>query len=198
MNSFKAGKKLYSSTNLTFPIAKLHGFELHLERNLFGVVLSGEKKSLANKSKEKTFENNEKMRIENGEYNLNEEELADLAKVTNIRFVEVYFLIQCGFKGFTYDKCFKAVMMTFRGDFSHFDDERKMSEWEMNVYKYSKDIFNSSILEVLVIGNEIVDFEMNRDAQRTAPYFALGILLEFSVSIFKTHIYTLIFYILAL
>lgn len=34
--------------------------------------------------------------------------------------------------------------------------------------------FDSSLLEIFVIGTEIVDHEMSRDAQKTSPYFAMG------------------------
>lgn len=65
-------------------------------------------------------------------------------------------------------------MFVFRGDISRPEDERKMTEWEMTLYKFATKHFRSLIVEMLVLGNEVVDYEMNRDARRTAPYFAMG------------------------
>lgn len=33
----KLGKELSPETTLTYPVAKIDGFEVHLERNLFGI-----------------------------------------------------------------------------------------------------------------------------------------------------------------
>lgn len=62
----------------------------------------------------------------------------------------------------------------FRGNISNVNNEEKMALWEIEVYNYSKTIFNSSLIEIFVLGNEIVDVEMNKDAQKTSPFFALG------------------------
>lgn len=64
--------------------------------------------------------------------------------------------------------------MSFRGDILRPDDEVKMSAWEMRVYEYATHAFDSVDIEMFVLGNEIVDVEMNRDAQKTAPYFSMG------------------------
>lgn len=66
-------------------------------------------------------------------------------------------------------------MLMFRGDVSNFGDEAKMSLWEMTLYKYTREQFNNSLIEALVIGNEIVDYELNLDGQRISSYFAMGI-----------------------
>lgn len=66
-----------------------------------------------------------------------------------------------------------AILLTFRGDIIHPKDERLMAQWEMAVYKFSQ-TFNSSLIEMLVLGAEIIDYEMNRDSQRAAPFFIMG------------------------
>jgi len=53
------------------------------------------------------------------------------------------------------------------------------------VYDYSRREFNSSRVEMLVLGNVIVDHEMSKEARRTAPYFALGFLCMLA-SVFHT------------
>ncbi|KAH7728589.1 CRE-PTR-5 protein [Aphelenchoides avenae] len=144
----KAGKKPSATTKLVYPIAKLNGYELHLERNLYAVLQRGD-----------NFTN---MLIDQSVIQRNlssiidpkDEEVNELKQVTPIEHVE-------------------AIMMNFRGDISDPSDEAKMANWEMRVYEFSKS-YNSSIVEMLVIGTEIVDYEMNKDAQKTAPYFGMG------------------------
>lgn len=66
-------------------------------------------------------------------------------------------------------------MLMFRGDVLNVGDESKMSLWEMALYKFTRKHFNNSLIEALVIGNEIVDFELNSDGQRISSYFAMGL-----------------------
>uniref|UniRef100_A0A915ELK0 SSD domain-containing protein n=1 Tax=Ditylenchus dipsaci TaxID=166011 RepID=A0A915ELK0_9BILA len=77
-------------------------------------------------------------------------------------------------------KHIEAIIMTFKGSVSHPDDEAKMSQWEMKVYQFSSQLPNNSLIEMLVLGNEIVDYEMNKDAQKTAPYFLMGFFFMFT------------------
>jgi predicted RND superfamily exporter protein len=149
----KAGKKLSGNTKIIYPIAKLNGYDLHMERNLYGVIQRGG--NISNPLPEEVFQRNLSSVVDP-----NDEEVNKLSAVTPIEHVE-------------------AVMMNFRGDISDPGDEAKMASWEMTVYEYSK-VYNSSYVEMLVIGTEIVDYEMNRDAQRTAPYFVMGFCFMFT------------------
>lgn len=63
--------------------------------------------------------------------------------------------------------------MTFRADISHALDELKMARWEMCVYDFSRR-YNNSLVEMLVLGSEIVDQEMGAEAEKTVPYFVMG------------------------
>lgn len=64
--------------------------------------------------------------------------------------------------------------MLFRGDILHSEDEAKMAQWEMKLYEFSNLNYNNSLIEIFVLGNEIVEVEMNKDAQKTLPFFAMG------------------------
>uniref|UniRef100_A0A914CBG1 SSD domain-containing protein n=1 Tax=Acrobeloides nanus TaxID=290746 RepID=A0A914CBG1_9BILA len=80
-----------------------------------------------------------------------DEVLQQLNRITPIRYVE-------------------AIMMIFRGE----GHEQKMAQWEMALYKFSQENFTSDLLHIIVLGSGIVDYEMNRDSQKTVPYFAVG------------------------
>uniref|UniRef100_A0A914LPI4 SSD domain-containing protein n=1 Tax=Meloidogyne incognita TaxID=6306 RepID=A0A914LPI4_MELIC len=75
-------------------------------------------------------------------------------------------------------------MMTFRADISHPKDEEKMARWEMRVYEFSQNQFNNSLIEMLVLGSEIVDYEMAKEAEKTVPYFVMGFLFMFAFVIY--------------
>lgn len=40
--------------------------------------------------------------------------------------------------------------MVFRGDIAQINGEQKMAQWEMALYKYSKEQFSSDQIEILV------------------------------------------------
>ncbi|CAB3407892.1 unnamed protein product [Caenorhabditis bovis] len=65
-------------------------------------------------------------------------------------------------------------------------DYERIGKWELAVFDYCQKYRNddSKILNMHVIGPEIVDTEMNKDAQKMSPYFAVGIalMLTFVVS----------------
>uniref|UniRef100_A0A915NG99 Uncharacterized protein n=1 Tax=Meloidogyne floridensis TaxID=298350 RepID=A0A915NG99_9BILA len=126
-----AGKRPSNSLNLTYPISRVNGFDLHLERNFYGV----------------------KLRNNNETRNKEDPEVSQLSKFTNIEHIE-------------------AIMMTFRADISHPKDEEKMARWEMRVYEFSQNQFNNSLIEMLVLGSEIVDYEMAKEAEKTLMLFA--------------------------
>ncbi|KAI1722338.1 patched family domain-containing protein [Ditylenchus destructor] len=147
----KSGKKAYAGTKLIYPIAKLSGYDLHLERNFYGVRQRNTTDPLLESKVNETIIDKD-------------DDVEALRAVTPIEHIE-------------------AVIMTFRGEISHPDDEAKMSAWEMKVYEFSNHL-NSSLLEVLVLGSEIVDYEMNKDAQKTAPYFVMGFCFMFSFTFY--------------
>uniref|UniRef100_A0A914LZ35 SSD domain-containing protein n=1 Tax=Meloidogyne incognita TaxID=6306 RepID=A0A914LZ35_MELIC len=138
-----AGKRPSNSLNLTYPISRVNGFDLHLERNFYGVKLRN-----INESRFKE-----------------DPEVSQLSKFTNIEHIE-------------------AIMMTFRADISHPKDEEKMARWEMRVYEFSQNQFNNSLIEMLVLGSEIVDYEMAKEAEKTVPYFVMGFLFMFAFVIY--------------
>ena len=96
-------------------------------------------------------------------------ELAELLAITNIGHIE-------------------AVMMSFRADISHPRDEAKMARWEMRVYEFSRQFNaeqgNDSLVEMLVLGSEIVDHEMAAEAEKTVPYFVLGFCFMFGFVVY--------------
>nr|CAD2177355.1 unnamed protein product [Meloidogyne enterolobii] len=138
-----AGKRPSNSLNLTYPISRVNGFDLHLERNFYGV----------------------RLRNNNETRNKEDPEVSQLSKFTNIEHIE-------------------AIMMTFRADISHPKDEEKMARWEMRVYEFSQNQFNNSLIEMLVLGSEIVDYEMAKEAEKTVPYFVMGFLFMFAFVIY--------------
>lgn len=75
-------------------------------------------------------------------------------------------------------------MLIFRGDFIHPDDEARAQAWEMGAYNYLRNEFHSDLIEPLVLGNEVVDFEMKRDGQKMRPYFVVGFALTIAFVVF--------------
>lgn len=79
LDSVRNGRKIYASTNLSYPIAKLNGYELHLERNFFGVKTN----------------NNLTSTLGGGDVNAGNDsitatdQLQELSRVTSIRHIEV-------------------------------------------------------------------------------------------------------------
>uniref|UniRef100_A0A183C6X1 SSD domain-containing protein n=1 Tax=Globodera pallida TaxID=36090 RepID=A0A183C6X1_GLOPA len=144
----KSGGRPSASLNLTYPIARVNGFELHLERNFYGVRTKNDER---NRAKDAALMNDDP-------------EVAELDALTDIRHIE-------------------AVMMTFRADISHPQDEAKMAHWEMRVYEFSRQ-FNNSMIEMLVLGSEIVDREMAAEAERTVPYFVMGFFFMFGFAVY--------------
>ncbi|TKR93870.1 hypothetical protein L596_008245 [Steinernema carpocapsae] len=118
-----------TNANLSYPISTVEGFEMHLERNFFGVLSTGNSSD--------------------------DPEIQELADVTSFDYV-------------------KVIMMVFRGDISSSEMEMKLNAWEMTVYNYVRNEYNHSNIEMLVMGTEIVDQEMNKDSRRMTPYFATG------------------------
>lgn len=64
----------------------------------------------------------------------------------------------------------------------HPDDEARAKAWEMAAYDYLRNNFHNDLIEILLLGNEIVDYELKEDGRKMAPYFVVG---EYKFS-FKT------------
>lgn len=56
----------------------------------------------------------------------------------------------------------------------HPDDEARAKAWEMAAYEYLRNDFHNDHIELLLLGNEIVDYELKQDGKKMAPYFVFG------------------------
>ncbi|KAK0405140.1 hypothetical protein QR680_017819 [Steinernema hermaphroditum] len=138
----RSGLPLSSTTNLTYPVATIGGFTVHLERLLFGVQV-----------KEDPVKDEFMGRNITADELVNNKTNAQL--VTNMDSVRVVFLL-------------------FRGDKDDDEMAEKLALWETTLYKFSREEYNSSIIDMQVIGTEILDAEMIRDGQKMTPFFAAG------------------------
>ncbi|EYC15948.1 hypothetical protein Y032_0035g3059 [Ancylostoma ceylanicum] len=75
----------------------------------------------------------------------------------------------------------KLISLSFMAEVKTATDTERLGAWELALFDFcSRYTSNSSnILEILAIGAEIVDTEMNKDAQRMTPYFVTGFLIMF-------------------
>uniref|UniRef100_A0A7E4V2R9 SSD domain-containing protein n=1 Tax=Panagrellus redivivus TaxID=6233 RepID=A0A7E4V2R9_PANRE len=132
------------SMTLNYPISKMHGFDMHLERNFFG-VRTVESIAAGNDTIDKVWaaqmQSNPNVRA--------------VEKASNIRWID---LVQIMYNGQT--------MPGF--------DEESLAEWEMALYRYVRNEFKSDLIELQVLGSEIVDYEMNKDSQLMGPFITLG------------------------
>ncbi|GMS93338.1 hypothetical protein PENTCL1PPCAC_15513, partial [Pristionchus entomophagus] len=71
------------------------------------------------------------------------------------------------------DYC-ELILLTFTADISRPEEEKIAAQWELAVYDYASTRSKDENVEMLVLGAEIVDLEMNKDSQRMTPYFAIG------------------------
>lgn len=138
-------------TNLTFPIGKTSNFEYHLEGNLFGVKLRPKNDTRPPPSGIVPITN----------CSCESAELTEAKAVSYIDFVEL-------------------IMLIFRGDFMHPDDEVRAHAWEMGAYSYLRNDFQNDLIEPLVLGNDIVDYELKQDGKRMTPYFVVGEFQKFN------------------
>uniref|UniRef100_A0A9J2Q5W8 SSD domain-containing protein n=1 Tax=Ascaris lumbricoides TaxID=6252 RepID=A0A9J2Q5W8_ASCLU len=138
----KLGKELSPETTLTYPVAKIDGFEVHLERNLFGIRM----KEIINK---KAYVG-EKMTPDKLPANTTYSQM-----LTNLDFV-------------------KVILVTYRGDKTTVDVDKKLTIWELAVFEFSREKYNNELIDMQVIGTEILDQQMIKDGQKMTPYFAAG------------------------
>uniref|UniRef100_A0A1I7UEV2 SSD domain-containing protein n=1 Tax=Caenorhabditis tropicalis TaxID=1561998 RepID=A0A1I7UEV2_9PELO len=108
---------------LDYPIATVMGYQLHLERNFFGVTVN-----------------------------------ASNDGITNIQNM-------------------KVLTLPVLSEVKTFEDTDKLNKWELAVYNYATGYSEipNHLVEINVIGAEVVDTEMNKDAQKMVPYFVVGI-----------------------
>ncbi|CAD5209383.1 unnamed protein product [Bursaphelenchus xylophilus] len=144
---YNEGKPLSSITNLTFPRGRSDGVDYQLEGNFFGVKLRP-----SNDTRPKPAGI-----VPKSNCSCESSELTEVKAVSYIDYIEL-------------------IMIVFRGDFKKPGDEERMKGWEMGVYRHLRDLKTSEV-EVLLLGNEIVDYEMKEDGRGMAPYFAAGIIL---------------------
>uniref|UniRef100_A0A915PGG3 SSD domain-containing protein n=1 Tax=Setaria digitata TaxID=48799 RepID=A0A915PGG3_9BILA len=148
----KGGKARSEITNLTYPIAKIRGFEIHLERNFYGVRL----RPYRNGS---SYDRNiDRSKTESATAT----EKAILKAITNIEYIEVIFMI-------------------FQGQITSHNIETKLNSWELALYKFATQTYIDRPIKILVLGSEIVNQELIKDSQRMAPYFVAGFLAMFLV-----------------
>ncbi|WKX90079.1 hypothetical protein Q1695_009149 [Nippostrongylus brasiliensis] len=76
----------------------------------------------------------------------------------------------------------KLISMSFMAEMKTAADTERLGAWELALFEYCSNYTanNDNLLEIQVIGAEIVDTEMNKDAQRMAPYFATGFSIMFA------------------
>ncbi|KAL3103258.1 hypothetical protein niasHS_002444 [Heterodera schachtii] len=69
------------------------------------------------------------------------------------------------------------IQLTFSADRSTPAKSRQLSQWEMSLYDFLRFDYNDTLLDVQVIGMDILDNEMTRDNHETVPFFSTGLLL---------------------
>ncbi|KHN73964.1 Patched domain-containing protein 3 [Toxocara canis] len=138
----RLGKELSSDTTLTYPVARIDGLEVHLERNLFGIRT----KEAINK---KAYVG-QKMTPDKLPKNMTYSQM-----LTNLDFV-------------------KVILIIYRGDKATVDLDKKLSLWELAVFEFGREKYNNNLIDMQVIGTEILDQEMIKDGQKMTPYFAAG------------------------
>ncbi|CAD6184656.1 unnamed protein product [Caenorhabditis auriculariae] len=74
-------------------------------------------------------------------------------------------------------KHIELVSMMIMAEVKNLEEFQRIGKWELELFEYCRNYTASkeTIIELQVIGSEIVDTEMNKDAQRMAPYFVWGV-----------------------
>uniref|UniRef100_A0A1I7WSY7 SSD domain-containing protein n=1 Tax=Heterorhabditis bacteriophora TaxID=37862 RepID=A0A1I7WSY7_HETBA len=66
----------------------------------------------------------------------------------------------------------KVILIIFRGDKGTKQREEQFAKWEIAAYDWSLKQYRSPLIELQVVGTEILDMEMIRDGRRMTPFFA--------------------------
>ncbi|KAI6203763.1 hypothetical protein M3Y94_00594000 [Aphelenchoides besseyi] len=152
---YEKGKSLSSLTNLSFPLGRANALNYHLESYFFGVKLRDSNDSRPAPEGIVPIKN----------CDCESPELTAAKAVSWIDNVEL-------------------IMLVYRGDFIHAEDETKMRSWEMGAYEYMNNEYKSDLIEMLMLGNDIVDYEMKQDGKGMTPYFVFGFLLTICFVVF--------------
>ncbi|KAI6221320.1 Patched domain-containing protein 3 [Aphelenchoides fujianensis] len=152
---YQKGKALNTLTNLSFPLGRANSLNYHLESYFFGV----------------------KMRDSND----TRPPPTGVVPITNCHCESPELTAA---KAVSWIDHVDLVMLVFRGDFIHPEDEAKMRAYEMGAYEYVNSQFKSDLVECLMLGNDIVDFEMKQDGKKMSPYFAFGFALTIVFVVF--------------
>uniref|UniRef100_A0A8R1HT13 SSD domain-containing protein n=1 Tax=Caenorhabditis japonica TaxID=281687 RepID=A0A8R1HT13_CAEJA len=72
----------------------------------------------------------------------------------------------------------KVLTLPVLSEVKTYEDTEKLNKWELAVYNYATEYSAdpNHLIEINVIGAEVVDTEMNKDAQKMVPYFVVGII----------------------
>ncbi|KAL3990149.1 Patched family protein [Acanthocheilonema viteae] len=136
------GEPLSYDTSLTYPVAKIDGFDIHLERNFFGITIK--------ETPKKDVFVGQNITTDKLPPNVSYAQL-----VSNLQFV-------------------KVVLALYRADRSSPEMERKLSLWELSVFEFAREHYKNNLIDMEVIGTEILNQEMIKDGQKLAPFFAAG------------------------
>ncbi|KJH41021.1 putative ATP synthase F0, A subunit [Dictyocaulus viviparus] len=147
--------------NLSYPLASVYGYRLPIEQCLYGVKLVDRSKSTNNtRVKRFLFDDNEI------EVNLS---LPIESQITNMEHVSLIALFLYGNKNTS-------------------QKQLALTQWELGMHEYTKrynkgEINQSSLVEVLVQSNEILNMEITMDNRKMSPYFSGGFILMLSIVI---------------
>ncbi|VDN02925.1 unnamed protein product [Thelazia callipaeda] len=136
------GEQLPHDTTLSYPVAKIDGFDIHLEKNFFGIVL----KDLPDKD---AFVG-QNITVDKLPINTSYAEL-----LSNLKFV-------------------KVILTLYRADRSSPEMEKKLTLWELSVFEFARKHYKNNLIDIQVMGTEILDQEMIKDGQKLTPFFAAG------------------------
>ncbi|VBB26027.1 unnamed protein product [Acanthocheilonema viteae] len=172
----KTGEVRSEATNLTYPIAKITGFDIHLERNFYGVRL----RPYANRGDD----HNSSRKNSTVDTSRTDSEEIILKTITDIEYIQI-------------------ILMVFQGQVTSSNMEAKLNAWEVAVYEFATQTYVDQPIKILVrpecfsrlfmcyvimwqlsdisevLGSEIVNQELIKDSQRMAPYFVAGFLAMF-------------------
>lgn len=74
----------------------------------------------------------------------------------------------------------KVMVFFFRGERDSEEKEQQLNKWELDAFEWSQDVYHSDVVELQIVGTEVLDHEMMKDGRRLAPFFAAGFAFEIS------------------
>ncbi|KAE9415040.1 hypothetical protein Angca_008269, partial [Angiostrongylus cantonensis] len=146
--------------NLSYPFASIWGYRVPIEQCLYGVRLVDSSKPSSNESTgaKRFFFDDNKIKV-----NPN---MPIESQITNMEHVSLIAIFLYGNKNTT-------------------ERNIALSKWELGIHEFTKrynkgQINRSSLVEVYVKGNRILDMEVSEDNRKISPYFSTGFALMFS------------------